>query len=118
MKLHAITFDCEYPKTLATWWSQVLNVPIGGDYGDNVVLLPTDSTPLVLFQKIADLPTQRNRVHADFSTRDLDDETDRLVALGGKVVEKIELSQVRYTKMTDPVGNGFDLVREFELPKQ
>ncbi|WP_342068262.1 VOC family protein [Agrobacterium rosae] len=59
-------------KNTGHLWSQVLNVPIGGDYGDNVVLLPTDSTPLVLFQKIADLPTQRNRVHADFSTRDLD----------------------------------------------
>lgn len=71
-----------------------------------------------LVQKIADLPTQRNRVHADFSTGNLDGETDRLVALGAKVVEKIELPQVRYTKMTDPVDNRFDLVQEFELPKQ
>jgi predicted enzyme related to lactoylglutathione lyase len=95
-----------------------VDVPIGGDYCDNVMLLPTGSTPLILFQKIADLPTRRSRVHADFSTSDLEGETERLVALGAKVVGRFELSPVRYTAMTDPVGHRFDLVQEFELPKQ
>ncbi|SCX33967.1 hypothetical protein [Agrobacterium rosae] len=40
-------------------------------------------------------------------------ETDRLVAFGAKIVEKFELPQVRYTTMTDTVGNRFDLVQEF-----
>ncbi|WLP57500.1 VOC family protein [Agrobacterium fabrum] len=68
------------------------------------MLLPTGSTQLILFQKIADLPTQRSRVHADFSTWDVEGETERLVALGAKVVGRFELSPVRYTAMTDPVG--------------
>ena len=88
------------------------------DHGDDVMLLPTGSTPLILFQKIADLPTQRSRVHADFSSWDLEGETERLVALGAKVVGRFELSPVCYTAMTDPVGHRFDLVQEFELPKQ
>jgi len=43
---------------------------------------------------------------------DLDGETDRLVALGAKVVEKFELPPVCYTAMTDPVGHRFESHKE------
>lgn len=111
MRIHAITFDCKNPQSLAAWWSQALGIAIGDDYGNIVLLPPTADTPLLLFQKATEVPIQRNRVHADFSTPDLDEETERLVLLGASVVEKFNLPQIRYTTLTDPDGNKFDLIQ-------
>lgn len=112
MKIHAITIDTANPQKLAAWWSEVLGLPIAGDYGQIVQLAASSNVPLFQFQNIDDLPTERNRVHADLKTSDLDSETERLVALGATIVRKLELPQIRYTTLTDPDGNKFDLIQE------
>lgn len=112
MKIHAVTIDTSNPKKLAGWWSEVLGIPIGNDYGQIVQLAASPAVPPFQFQKAEDLPSQRNRVHVDLKTPDLDGETDRLVALGAAVVQKFELPQIRYTTLSDPDGNTFDLVQE------
>lgn len=112
MKIHAITIDTANPQKLAAWWSRVLGIAIGNDYGQIVQLAASPAVPLFQFQKIEDVPTQRNRVHVDLKTPDLDGETARLVTLGATVVQKFELPHFRYTTLTDPDGNKFDLVQE------
>lgn len=112
MKLHAITFDTNNPQTLAAWWSKALGIAVGNDYGEVVALAEAPGFPMVLFQKTKEVPTGRNRVHPDFSTPDLDGDTERLVGLGATVVEKFNLPQVRYNTLTDPEGNKFDLAAE------
>lgn len=110
MKIHAITFDTSNPQKLATWWSQALGIVVANDYGQIVQLATSPDVPPFQFQKIDDAPTQRNRVHVDLRTADLDGETERLVALGATVVQRIELPQIRYATLIDPDGNKFDLV--------
>lgn len=110
MKIHAITIDCADPQKLAAWWAEALGIPVGNDFGQIVQLAPSSDVPQIQFQKIADLPTQTNRVHADFRTPDLDGATEHLVALGATVVKKTELPQIRYTTFLDPDGNTFDLI--------
>lgn len=112
MKIHAITIDTANPQKLAAWWSDALGIAIANDYGMMVQLAASPTVPPFQFQKIEDVPTQRNRVHVDLKTPDLDGETARLVALGATVVQKFELPQIRYTTLTDPDGNKFDLIAE------
>lgn len=112
MKIHAITIDTANPQKLAAWWSKALGLAISNDFGKMVQLELSPALPQFQFWKIEDVPTQRNRVHVDLKTPDLDSETARLVALGATVVEKFELPQIRYTTLTDPDGNRFDLVQE------
>ena len=112
MKIHAITIDTSNPQTLAAWWSEALGIAIGNDYGLIVQLAASADVPPFQFQKIENAPTERNRVHFDLKTNDLDGETERLGALGASVVQKFELPQIRYTTLTDPDGNKFDLVQE------
>lgn len=112
MKIHAITIDTANPQKLAAWWSEVLGIAVANDYGLIVQLALSSAVPLFQFQKIEDVPTQRNRVHVDLKTPDLDGETERLVALGATVVQKFELPKIRYTTLTDPDGNKFDLVQQ------
>lgn len=112
MKTHALTIDTENPQALAAWWSKVLGVAIGFDHGVLVTLAtPRDWIPLQFF-KAEGLTKHRSRVHPDFKTPDLDRETERLVALGASVVQKHVFPQFRYTTLTDPDGNYFDLIQE------
>lgn len=112
MKIHAITIDTANPHKLAVWWSEALGIAVANDYGQIVQLAASPAVPPFQFQKIEDVPTQRNRVHFDLKTADLDGETARLVALGATVVQKFELPQIRYTTLSDPDGNKFDLIQE------
>lgn len=112
MQLHAITIDTANPQKLAAWWSEALGIMVGNDYGQIVQLAASPVVPPFQFQKIEDVPTQRNRVHVDLKTSDLDGETERLVGLGATVVQKFKLPQIRYTTLTDPDGNKFDLIQE------
>ncbi|ENN83866.1 hypothetical protein RHSP_41645 (plasmid) [Rhizobium freirei PRF 81] len=112
MRIHAITIDTSNPQRLAAWWSEVLGIGIGNDYGRIVQLAASPNFLPFQFQKIEDVPTQRNRVHVDLKTTDLDGETERLVGLGATVVQKTELPQIRYTTLSDPDGNKFDLVQD------
>ncbi|MEZ2352196.1 VOC family protein [Caballeronia sp. RCC_10] len=112
MKIHAITIDTANPQKLAAWWSDALGIPVAQDYGRIVQLAPSPAIPPLQFQKTVGLPTQHNSVHLDLKTPDLDSDTERLVALGAIVVEQFELPQIRYTTLTDPDGNKFDLVAE------
>lgn len=112
MKIHAVTIDTANPQKLAEWWSQALGIAVANDYGQIVQLAAAEAVPAFQFQKIDDVPTQRNRVHVDLKTSDLDRETERLVALGATVLQKFDLPQFRYTTLADPDGNKFDLVQE------
>jgi len=112
MKLHAVTIDTSNPQALAAWWSKALGIEVANDYGAVVQLGPSPALPLFQFQQVNDVPRERNRVHVDLKTSDIDSETARLVKLGATVVQKFDLPQIRYTTLTDLDGNKFDLVQE------
>jgi len=111
METHALTIDTINPQALAAWWAQALGVAIGTDHGVLVTLAtPPHLLPLQFF-KTERTTMGRNRVHPDFRTPDLDKETERLAALGARVVQKYELPQIRFTTLADPEGNTFDLIQ-------
>lgn len=111
MNIHAVTIDTTNPQKLAAWWSDVLGLAVANDYGLIVQLASSSSLPLFQFQKVDGISPGRNRVHVDLKTSDLDSETKRLVSMGATVVQVFELPQIRYTTLTDPDGNNFDLVQ-------
>ncbi|HEV3358178.1 MAG TPA: VOC family protein [Pseudonocardiaceae bacterium] len=54
--------------------------------------------------------TAKNRVHLDLVATEVDEEVARLVALGARVGEEHSEGGVRWTTLTDPEGNEFDVV--------
>jgi len=112
MRIHAITIDTANPQKLASWWSQALEIAIANDYGMLVQLAASPDFPVFQFQRIEEVPMERNRVHVDLKTLDLDGDTERLVALGAIVMQKFELPQICYTTLIDPEGNKFDLIAQ------
>ncbi|WP_163461419.1 VOC family protein [Klebsiella michiganensis] len=110
MQIHAITIDTVNPQMLATWWSDVLGIPIANDYGLIVQLAASSRFPPIQFQKIEQLSTVGNHVHLDLSTKNLDEETERLVKMRAEIIKEFKLPQIRYTSFYDPDGNKFDVV--------
>ena len=98
------------PYELAGFWSQVLGHPISdvdapGD--DEVLIEGPPGTPQLLFVRVPEAKTLKNRVHLDLepdSTRDA--EVERLSALGAKVVDDQRRPDgAGWVVLSDPAGN-------------
>ena len=134
-----ITFDAHDPMEQATFWSAALGYvvqppPEGYDtweafaadvgiplseMGDLAAAVdPEGNGPRILFQRVPEGKTVKNRVHLDVNvtTPDIpaadrrsliDTEADRLVALGATRVKDHESHGDTWTVMHDPEGNEF-----------
>ncbi|MCN9239275.1 VOC family protein [Streptomyces sp. RY43-2] len=80
-----VTIDCADPYTLASFWAEALDgSPADDDFpGDPEAMVRTPTTTL-LFIRVDDAKTTKNRVHLDFQPQDRtrDEEVDRLLSLG------------------------------------
>jgi hypothetical protein len=105
-----VTFDCQDPERVATFWSAVTGYE-RMDFGnpDVVGLQAPDSRGVrrLLFYRVPEAKTVKNRVHVDLATRDPESEIARLVELGATRGEYFEGNGTRWTVMTDPEGNEF-----------
>ena len=61
----------------------------------------------ILFQKVPEPKTAKNRAHIDFDAADMEAEVERLVGLGGTKVTEHSLGNFRWTIVADPEGNEF-----------
>ncbi len=78
-----VTIDCAEPRQLAAFWSEALDVPVQGDYGDFVFLArPGDGGPMLGLQRVPEPRVGKNRVHVDLSGGSRVTEVPRLVGLG------------------------------------
>jgi hypothetical protein len=112
-----INFDCADAYELAGWWSQVLGYPRHDEDepGDpEAVLIATDGGPNLLFCVVPEGKTVKNRVHLDLQPqqRTRDEEVDRLVGIGAKLVDdRRRPDGTGWAVMNDPEGNEFCVER-------
>ena len=104
-----ITFDCADPYTLAGFWAGVLDGEISGEDapGDPEVLV-TSANAGLLFIRVDEGKTVKNRVHLDLQPQDRtrDEEVERLLALGAKVAEDHRRPDgLGWVTLLDPEGN-------------
>jgi hypothetical protein len=106
--IHAVTFDSGDAGKLATFWSQVVDRPVDADATAEFASI--SGLPQLMFFKVPENKTAKNRVHLDLVAAELDEEVARLVALGARVGDEHGEGGVRWTTLTDPEGNEFDVV--------
>lgn len=108
LELGMITIDCEDPQRLAEFWTRALDLKVGWDVGEFVLLTPRsgDGTNLGL-QRVAEPTPGKNRVHLDFGTPDRAGEVRRLAGLGAKVLGEHAAPGLDWTVLADPEGNQF-----------
>jgi hypothetical protein len=106
-----VTFDCVDPVSLARFWSEVTGYVPTEEREDFVRLRAPDSRGVrhLLFFKVPEPKSVKNRMHVDLAARDPAAEVQRLVALGATEVEQRSGNGTSWTVMLDPEGNEFCL---------
>ncbi|MCA2221698.1 VOC family protein [Nonomuraea aurantiaca] len=117
MILRHVTIDCAEPYELGTFWSQVTGWPLSDEDepGDPEVLLVTPSPmPGLLFIRVPEGKTVKNRIHFDWmpTDRTRDEEVERIISLGAKLYEDHRKADGRgWVTLRDPEGNEFCVER-------
>jgi catechol 2,3-dioxygenase-like lactoylglutathione lyase family enzyme len=105
-----VTFDCRDPERMATFWAGATGYERMDVSNDEVVALHAPDSRGVrrlLFFRVPEPKTAKNRVHLDLAAKDPGAEIDRLVELGATRVEYREGNGTGWTVMLDPEGNEF-----------
>lgn len=106
-----IAVDCGNAVNLAQFWSAVLSQTVSAGPSEEFAALEHDGTgPGLIFCKVPEPKAAKNRVHLDLAVTDLDDDADRIVALGAREVARFDQDGSRWVTLADPEGNEFDLV--------
>ncbi|HEY1825537.1 MAG TPA: VOC family protein [Acidimicrobiales bacterium] len=107
------------PLALATFYSNLLEWPIGSQEAGTVILASPEGNFFVVFQEAAGYvppvwpPTpgsQRPMAHFDFQVRDLDAAVAEAIALGASLA--IHQPQDNVRVLIDPAGHPFCLCRD------
>ncbi len=102
----SVTFDCDDALVAATFWAAALGSTVDEDSDDQKAFVEPAGWggPSLWFQRVAEPKIAKNRLHFDLrAPGTIDEEVQRLDALGATVVQKSEDLVV----MRDPEGNEF-----------
>ncbi len=108
-----LVVDAVDPDALAEFWSAVLGWPARVDQdGDVEIADPAGTLPTLLFTRVPERKTVKDRLHIDVSPVgcDQDEELTRLLGLGARRID-IGQGEPTWVVLADPEGNEFCLLR-------
>jgi len=104
--------DANGPVPLGRWWQRALGWVVVDETPDVFEIRPTrDQLPGLLFVRVPEAKTVKNRLHLDFRPDDQDLEIERLLALGASRVD-IGQGERSWIVLADPEGNEFCVLSE------
>jgi predicted enzyme related to lactoylglutathione lyase len=111
MRAHVV-IDSQDPDRVTPFWCGLLDVQVSFSRADSpyVALTPASGEWMLVFQRVPEPKTGKNRLHLDVLVDDLDDAMARVEALGGRWAEPgntHEVRDIRWRCMADPEGNEF-----------
>ena len=110
----AISVDAHDAAQLSHFWAEALHRAVNDGASEDFASVPTDTGsqpgPLLMFHKVPEGKTVKNRVHFDLQAADVVTEADRLTSLGAKQIRSLAENNNRWISFVDPEGNEFDLV--------
>ena len=110
-----VSVDCADPYKLCQFWSQVTGKPIpdGDQPGDDEVGIALEGGIDLLFLKVPEPKTVKNRLHVCLQP-DIprDEEIERLLGLGATLVNDLRKPDGKgWAVLADPEGNEFCVLR-------
>jgi hypothetical protein len=99
--------DARDPAGLGRWWQKALGWMVVNDDPEAFEIRPTpDRLPGLLFVRVPEPKTAKNRLHVDFRPDDRDAEVERMLGLGASRVDVGQGVQ-SWVVLADPEGNEF-----------
>ena len=110
----AVSFDAHNAAQLAQFWAEALHRTVNDGATEDFASIAADTDsrlgPLLMFHKVPEGKSVKNRVHFDLEAADVLTEADRLTSLGAKQLRSLAENNNRWISFIDPEGNEFDLV--------
>lgn len=117
LRIQCTCFDAADPRALASFWENVLGWRRTYDSDDEVVLEPAQGTPEngvvpdLLFLRVPEPKSGKNRLHIDLRPDDRDAEVARIEHLGARRVDVGQRGDESWVVLADPEGNEFCVLR-------
>jgi predicted enzyme related to lactoylglutathione lyase len=107
LKWEQVIVDAADPVELGRWWAAALEWVVVNDDPEEFEIRPTpDQMPGLLFARVPEPKTIKNRLHLDFRPDDRDAAVDRLLELGAARAD-IGQGEQSWVVLRDPEGNEF-----------
>jgi predicted enzyme related to lactoylglutathione lyase len=110
-----VVIDCSDLGRAADFWAEVLGyVREGSAMGTYQGLIPADGRGVeVLLQRVPDEKRDKNRLHLDLRTPDLESEVRRVLRIGALLLtdEPVQEFGWRWHILADPDGNEFCVIQ-------
>ncbi|HZA73206.1 MAG TPA: VOC family protein [Propionibacteriaceae bacterium] len=112
LSLGQIVIDAADAASIAGFWSRLLDRPLVDGANQYFAVLPPapdGSVPALMFLAVPEPRAGKNRLHLDLVSSDQPAEVERAVALGATRIDDFEEYGTRWTTLSDPEGNVFDI---------
>jgi hypothetical protein len=115
IRIQCLCIDTADPSGIAAFWESALGWRRTFENDDQVCLEPAEGSPEdgiapdLVFLRVPENKTGKNRLHLDLRPADQSAEVARLKALGARLVS-IGQSDASWVVMADPEGNEFDVL--------
>jgi catechol 2,3-dioxygenase-like lactoylglutathione lyase family enzyme len=119
IRIQCLCIDSTDPAKVGAFWEKALGWRRTFDEDDQVVLEPPAGSPEdgiapdLLFLRVPEAKSGKNRMHIDLRPRDQAAEVARLEALGARRVDVGQSADVTWIVLADPDGNEFCVLRAF-----
>jgi hypothetical protein len=120
VRFQALCVDAADPDAIARFWEAALGWRRTFDEPDEVVLEPPAGSaedgvaPDLLFLRVPESKTVKNRLHIDLRPDDQAAEVARLEGLGARRVDVGQAPDVSWVVLADPEGNEFCVLRALQ----
>ena len=119
LTIQCLNIDSQDPARLADFWEAVLGWRRTHATDDEIVLEPPAGSPQdgvapdLLFARVPEPKTVKNRLHLDLRPRDQAAEVARLEALGAVRTDVGQSDDVSWVVLADPDGNEFCVLEAY-----
>jgi hypothetical protein len=111
LKLETVAIDARDPVALGRWWADFLGGTHDVDEDDDPeVAVEVDGYPTLLFLRVPDGKSVKNRLHLDLRPDDQAAEVARAESMGATRVD-IGQGEQTWVVLADPEGNEFCILR-------
>ncbi|HEY9470893.1 MAG TPA: VOC family protein [Propionibacteriaceae bacterium] len=107
-----VVIDSQRADDIAAFWSALLERPVLDGANQFFAMIPASddrSFPALMFLAVPEPRQSKNRMHLDLVATDIQAEVERAISLGATKVADFDEHGTRWTTMTDPEGNVFDV---------
>jgi hypothetical protein len=117
IRLQCVCIDSRDPDRLAGFWADALAWRLTHESDDEVVVEPLEGSPEygispdLVFLRVPEGKSVKNRLHLDLRPDDRDVEVARLEALGARRASVGQGPEVTWVVLQDPEGNEFCVLR-------